>query len=320
MMNLRRGLVRFFRYPQLWIGSLIILAFAVVALGAPLIAPPAEENPFLIPRDGFKPLPQSPGPGHPLGTMADQYDVFYGLVWGTQVAFRVGLSIVLGRLLLGILLGLLSGYYGGWLDRIVMRITDAFMAFPVLVAAVVIMALFGQSRFSYMDSSYYFMGSTEVERMIIVTLVLFGWMQFARLMRGNMLAERAKEYVEAAVALGLPNRRIIFRHLLPNVTGGLFVLIASDIGAVVVLMSVLNYLGLTSNPGGAPSANWGEMLAASRHWIIGSGADPWGFWHTYVPPAVAIILFSVGWHLIGDGLRNALDPRLRQRISQVQQS
>ncbi len=303
----RRIFRNLFSNRSLGLGVLIVLAFALMALAAPWLAPP-EDKALQIPQDGHDPLPHPPGPGHPLGTLARQYDVFYGIVWGARIAFVVGLLVTLGRVLLGVLIGLLSGYYGGWLDTILMRLTDAFMAFPILAVAMVVLTWHRGVWWFTATGEYTFLGS-KAERLVILTLILFGWMQYARLMRGNVLVQRDKEYVQAVRSVGAPGRRIMLRHLLPNATQGLFALMAADIGAVVVLMAVLNFLGLTSNVSGNPTANWGEMLNYSRDWMVGSPGEPFGYWYTYVPPSLAIIFFSMGWGLVGDGLRNALDPR-----------
>lgn len=292
------------------LGILIVLAFALVAVAAPWLAPP-EDEPFQIPRDGIGVTPLPPRPGHPLGTLAHQYDVFYGIVWGTRVAFVVGVLVTVGRALVGILVGLLSGYYGGWLDRVLMRLTDAFMAFPILAVAMVVLTWYRGVWWFTWTGEYTLLGS-KLERLVILTLIAFGWMQYARLIRGNVLVERDKEYVQAARSIGAPSWRIIRKHVFPNATQGLFALMAADIGAVVVLMTVLNFLGLTSNASGNPTANWGEMLNVSRDWMVGTPGQPFAYWYTYVPPALAIVFFSMGWNLVGDGLRNLLDPRLRR--------
>jgi peptide/nickel transport system permease protein len=254
-MSLRRVLSR----PSLAVGTLIILGMFVVAMVAPFIAPPQGDDPYILPRDGFSPVPRPPSLAHRLGTMEGQGDVFYGLIWGTRMAFRLGIVITLGRLVIGVLLGLVSGGFGGLVDAILMRVTDAFLAFPIMAAVMVAVALFG-TQLSFDAAGRPWLAPTNEERVIIITMILFGWMAYARMLRGNVLVEREKEYMQAATSTGTTQRRILFRHLLPNVTAGLFVLGASDIGAVVV---------------------W---LAA----------------------------FNVGWNLIGDGLRDLLDPRTRR--------
>ena len=297
-------------HPGLAIGIALVLTFVIVALAAPLIAPPQGDDPYKIPKDGLSPMPSPPSPGHPLGTMAYQYDVFYGLVWGTRVALRIGVIVTLGRMLIGVLLGLLSGYYGGLIDGLLMRLTDAFMAFPLVAAAMVVLALYGGALRGITGMSSPTQAQT-VEQGLTLSLIMFGWMQYARLIRGNVLAERNKEYIGAATAAGVPPRRIVVRHLLPNVTQGLFVLAASDIGAVVVLVAMFSFIGLTTNTGGVdPAADWGEMLSVSRNWVIVAGRNAFKYWFTYIPPSLAVVLFSMGWNLIGDGLRDILDPRL----------
>lgn len=286
--------------PEFAVGSLIVLAFAVVALAAPVIAPPEREDAYIIPADGVGIVPQPPSPDHPLGTMRDQHDVLYGLVWGARVAFKVGLSIALGRALLGVVLGLISGYYGRLLDAIIMRVTDAFLAFPIMAAVLVMLTFFGGGWWGIQRGG--------VNRIIVLALILFGWMQYARLVRGNVLVEREKEYVQAAISIGARSRRILLRHVLPNAYQGLFVLMASDIGAVVVLAAMFSFIGFS---GREALADWGQMLNLSRDWIVGSPVNAFEFWYTYILPSMAIVLFSMGWNLVGDGLRDVLDPRLR---------
>lgn len=284
---------------ELMLGILIVLAFAAVAVAAPTIAPPEGEDPYVMPKDGYTVAPKPPSADHPLGTMEDQYDMLYGLIWGTRVAFRVGVLITLGRALIGVFVGVMSGYYGGRIDAIIMRITDAFLAFPIVAAVLLLLTV---------SLDYWGIRLGEGDRAIVSALVLFGWMQYARLVRGNVLAERAKEYVEAAISIGGRDRRIIFRHVLPNSTQGLFVLMASDVGAMVVTIAALTFIGIS---GEQPTADWGEILKSSRNWVIGAPTNAFEYWYSYIPPIIAIVLFSIGWSLIGDGLRQATDPRRR---------
>lgn len=296
----RRRVRRWLSRPGLLLGVLIVLAFAVVAVAAPALAAPEGENPYLIPRYGYSMSPRPPSSEHPLGTMESGYDVLYGLVWGTRVAFRIGLAVTFGRALIGVMLGLIAGYYGGLLDAVIMRITDAFLAFPVVAAVLLIV--------NFLGGTWLAVAAHQVGGLLVVSLVVFGWMQYARLVRGNVLAEREKEYIEAALSIGARVPRMIFRHILPNVPQGLFVLIASDVGAMVVLAAVFTFLG---SGGILGSADWGWMLSASRNWVIGARSDAFRYWYTYVPPSLALVFFSMGWNLIGDGLRDVLDPRLR---------
>lgn len=293
-----RVIVRLLSSRQLLAGGLLVFAFGLVAISAPLLAPPEGQDPYLMPSEGFSFSPKSPSAEHPLGTTQSQGDVLYGLIWGTRVAFKLSLIVALGRTVLGVIVGVVSGYYGGLIDALMMRVTDAFLAFPIMAAVLVMLTFFAGGWFG--------IKSGGVDRIIVLSLIIFGWMRYARVMRGNVLVEREEEYVEAAVSIGAPNRRILFRHILPNASDGLFVLIASDIGAVVVWAAVFSFIGLSGNEA---LADWGQMLSFSRDWIIGTPSAPFQYWFTYLPPSLAIVLFSVGWNLVGDGLREVLDPQ-----------
>jgi peptide/nickel transport system permease protein len=287
--------------PGLLLGVVVVLSFVAVAIAAPIVAPPEGDDPYTMPRESYRAEPEPPRPGYPLGTTEQSFDVFYGMVWGTHIAFRIGLSVTAARVFIGVVVGLVSGYYGGWLDAVIMRITDAFLAFPIIPATLVMLVFLspmGLGRFA---------AGSGVDVIIILSLIVFGWMQYARLVRGNVLAERAKQYVEAAIGLGARGPHIIRWHILPNIPQGLFVLAASDVGAMVVLSAVFTFLGLSGRRG---LADWGWMLNIGRNWIIGTPANAFQYWYTYVPPIAAIVLFSVGWSLIGDGLRDVLDPRV----------
>jgi peptide/nickel transport system permease protein len=287
--------------PGLLLGIVIVLSFVAMALAAPIIAPPQGEDPYTMPRSGYAVEPEPPSAEHPLGTTEQSYDVFYGLVWGSHIAFRIGLSVTAARLVIGLAVGLISGYYGGWLDAVIMRITDAFLAFPIVPATLVMLTFFGPLGLASLGAG------SGIDAIVVGSLILFGWMQYARLVRGNVLSERSKQYVEAAVTLGARGRHIMLRHILPNIPQGLFVLAASDVGAMVVLGAVFTFLGLSGRRG---LADWGWMLNTGRNWIIGVPSNAFQYWYAYLPPIVAIVLFSVGWNLIGDGLRDVLDPRV----------
>ena len=288
-------------------GVVIILFFALVAIIAPFIAPASSENPYLVRIATSNQQPEPPQPDHPLGTLPGKYDILYGLVWGTRMAFLVGTLITLGRVLIGVMVGMISGYAGGFPDAFLMRLTDAFLAIPVVAMGAVVMALFNNPMV-VTGRLTGFLLSDRTTQLILLTLVVFGWMQYARLIRGNMLVEREKDYILAATSVGATNGRILFKHLLPNVTQGLFVLMASEVGAMVVLVSVFRFIGLVISTSGVMMADWGEMLSASRTWIVPSSNNAFEYWYTYLPASMAIVLFSVGWNLVGDGLRQALDP------------
>ena len=192
-----------------------------------------------------------------------------------------------------------------WSSWLAWRISSA----PVDAISMLVLALFGRSWYFTAFTMEVVNREIGTRTLMSLTLIAFGWMPYTRLIRGNVLVEKSKEYFDAARVVGARDLRILFKHLLPNSTRGLFVMISSDISGVVVTLAVLNFLGLATYFGSEPSANWGEMLAYSRNWMVGTPADPFAYWFTYLPPAAALLLFAIGWNLIGDGLRVVLDPR-----------
>ena len=293
--------------PSLLAGVLIILGFLVVAIAAPVIAPrQGERNEESYRVASMRPLP--PSPEHPLGMLPGEVDILQGIVWGTRGVFRVGLVVVVARALMGIAIGLVAGYAGRFVDAILMRITDGFLAFPMIAAAMVMLAVlgFGSDPMARFLPDYI---PTRQEATIQAALILFGWMTYARLIRGNVLAEREKDYVTSARASGIGHGRLVFRHLLPNSTQGLVVMMASDVGAVVVTLLAFVFIGLVSfSRDRLVQADWGQMLVAGRDWIV--SGQSFAYWYAYLPLSLVIVLFAAGWNLIGDGLRDAFDPRL----------
>ncbi len=293
--------------PSLLAGVLIILGFLVGAIAAPVIAPRQSERTEESYRvASTRPMP--PSREHPLGTLPGQVDILEGIVWGTRAIFRVGLVVVVARALVGIVVGLVAGYGGKLVDAILMRITDGFLAFPMIAAAMVMLALLSFTS----DPMAVFLPDyvpTPQEATIQAALILFGWMTYARLIRGNILVEREKDYVLSARASGIGHGRLVFRHLLPNSTQGLLVMMASDVGAVVVTLLAFVFIGLvTFSREELVQGDWGQMLVAGRDWIV--SGQSFAYWYAYLPLSLVIVLFAAGWNLIGDGLRDAFDPRL----------
>lgn len=283
------------RNPLSFVGIGIILAFVLVALLAPIIAPPPEghfDN-YMIPRDGYNPVPQPPSEEHIWGTTQGQYDIFYGCIWGTRTAFQVGLIVIGAVLAIGILLGSVAGYFGGIIDEILMRITDIFLAFPPLVLAMALTVALGPSIQS-----------------VMIALILVSWPSYARLVRGDILAAREEDYVEAARGIGSSHLRTIVRHILPNSIYPTLIMASLDIGAVVLSAAALSFLGL-----GAPEgyADWGQMINFARNWIVGTPDNTFAFWYTITIPGIFIFMFVMGWNLLGDSFRDILDPRLSRR-------
>ena len=276
-------------------GIIILLIFVVIAIFAPLIAPTPELqfDPYKIPRDGYFATPQPPSEEHIFGTTEGQYDIFYGVIWGTRSAFHVGLVVIGSVLVIGIILGSLAGYFGGVIDEIIMRITDIFLAFPALILAMAIVAALGPSL-----------------RSVMIALIVVSWPSYARLIRGDILQVREEDYIESSRGMGASNFRIITRHLLPNSIFPTLVMASLDIGAVVLAAAALSFLGL-----GAPEgyADWGQLTSFARNWIVGPSRDPLKYWFAVTIPGLFILFFVLAWNLLGDAFRDILDPRLARR-------
>ncbi len=281
------------RNPLSITGFAIISGFVIVATLAPMLAVPSPNarDPYQIPHEGFAPDPRPPRAGHPLGTTGRQYDIYYGIVWGTRTAFRVALVVVAISIAAGLLLGSIAGYYGGRIDEGIMRITDVFLAFPSLVLAVVVTAVLGKG----LDK-------------VMIAIAVVNWPTYARLLRGEILSVRQRDYVEAARAAGAGDRRIIFRHVIPNTIYPFLVYAAFDMGLVVIVAAALSFLGLGAEIG---YADWGMLINMARSWILGVPGSPFIYWFTVVFPGVVIFFFVLGWNLLGDAFRDILDPRLR---------
>jgi peptide/nickel transport system permease protein len=280
--------------PLSLVGIILIFIFVILAVFAPLIAPaPAHRDPYLIPRDGYSATPQPPSEEHPFGTTEGQYDIFYGVIWGTRSAFRVGLVVIGIVVAVGILLGSLAGYFGGVIDEIIMRITDIFLAFPALILAMAIVTILGPSLKS-----------------VMIALIIVSWPSYARLIRGDILQVREEDYIEASRGLGASNARVIMRHALPNAIYPTLIMASLDIGAVVLAAAALSFLGL-----GAPEgyADWGQLTSFARNWIVGPSSEPMKFWYAVTIPGLFIFFFVMGWNLLGDAFRDILDPRLARR-------
>jgi peptide/nickel transport system permease protein len=259
-----------------------------------------------------------------MGTTEGQYDIMYGVVWGTRTAFRVGIVITLITTLIGLIVGSLAGFYGGWIDEILMRITEVFLVFPFLLAAItltsVLQTVYGRGEANFLvfiakglalitfgQSLSKDLDPIQIQILTgMLAIIVFGWMTYARVIRGNILSVKEFEYALAARLIGASDMRILFKHLLPNAVFPVLVLASMDIGSYVLTFAALSFLGLGAQRG---YADWGQMISFARSWIPSLGQ----YWYIVVYPGMAIILFVLAWNLVGDALRDILDPRMRGR-------
>jgi peptide/nickel transport system permease protein len=274
-------------------GILLILFFVTVAVFAPIIAspPPRARDPYDMPRLGYSAEPQPPSEEARFGTTEGQYDIFYGVVWGTRTAFKAGLIVSASTLLIGVTLGTVAAYYGGTVDEALMRIVEIFQAFPFLLAAITMAAVL----------------QPKLGRGIwtpIVALAAFGWTGYARLIRGDILSVKEREYVLAARVTGVSDFGIILRHVIPNAIFPTMVVASMDIGTYVLAFAALSFLGVGVQPG---YSDWGQIIAFARNWIPVLS----DYWFIIVFPGTAITLYVLGWNLLGDAFRDILDPRMR---------
>ncbi|HXX40450.1 MAG TPA: ABC transporter permease [bacterium] len=271
-------MLAFMRTPAAVAGALIVTAYLVAAAGAPLFAP---ADPMAMAPGA---LLAPPSPGHLFGTDQFGRDVLSRLLYGSRVSLAVSFVSVAVALGSGGTIGILSGYHGGALDNVLMRTMDVIFAFPAVLLAIAIMAVAGTT--------------TPV---LVAAIGLVYIPQFARVTRGSVLQARGIEYVEAARAQGSSVTRILLHHIVPNILAPIIVQTSLSLSFAILTESALSFLGLGTQP---PTPSWGNMLAEARRFM---STAPW----TAVFPGIAISLIVLGFNLLGDGLRDLLDPRLR---------
>jgi peptide/nickel transport system permease protein len=296
------------------VGIIIIVFFVGVALMAPVIAPPRPNavwhgDPYLMKMredwkgaPGITPPPTPPSPEHPFGTVAG-YDIYYGCVWGTRTVFRVGLLVTLVALAIGLIVGCLAGYFGGIIDQLLMLFTDIFLGIPsLLLTMLLIVATIPRVPAGPPQ------GHIEALRMsrIIIALAVTAWPTYARLVRGEVIRVKNENYVEAAKAVGCSDFRTIGRHILPNSISSVIAMASLNVGGVILAISTLTYLGI-----GIPEgyADWTPFIVSSRNYIIPLDLK---YAYTFMIPSVFLIIFILGWTLLGDTLKGMLDPRIRR--------
>ena len=261
----------------LWTGAVIVGAWALVAAFGPLLAP---HSPLDL--DVMNRL-QPPSAGHPFGTDEAGRDNFSRVVYGARITIPVAVGVIVVASAIGAGVGGVSGYAGGRTDEVLMRIVDVVLAFPSIVLAMAITAALGPGLPHAM-----------------LAIVLVAWAEFSRLMRGQVLAAKANDYVLAARALGAPAWRVLLRHVLPNAFPPVVVKGTLDIGNAIILTAALSFIGLGAIP---PAPEWGAMIAA--------GQTKFEYWWVATFPGLAILSVVLGFNFLGDGLQDLLNPRLR---------
>ena len=269
-----------FRNTSLVVGALISLAIIFCAVFAPFVATHGVEQMDMINRFAW------PTPGHILGTDNFGRDLWSRLVYGARVSLSIAIISVACAAVVGTVVGLVSGYFGGWVDQVLMRITDIFLGFPPLVLALAIVAVMGP-------------GITNISFAIIIVT----WTEYARVVRATTLVLREQNYVQAARALGASPVRILFREVLPNAFGPIIVLASLGLGTAIISESALSFLGFGLPP---PTPTWGWTLAYGTRFIRD---EPW----LSIISGATIMVTVLGFNLLGDGLRDILDPRQLSR-------
>jgi len=268
---------RFRRYKPGMAGGIIVVILVFIAIFAPLIAPysPTEK----VGRRGTAPSSE-----FLLGNDEIGRDVLSRLIYGTRVALIVGIGAMSIALTIGVAIGAMAGFFGNKVDLALSRLIDTLMAFPLLALLITLAALFSPSLFN-----------------VVIVIGVTVWASYARVVRADIMSLRERDFVLAARSIGVGNARIIVRHMLPNVVGPIIVLASLDVGSIIILESALSFLGLGIQP---PTPSWGGMLAAGRSLMRNAP-------HIAVAPGIAITITVLAFNLLGDGLRDALDPRQR---------
>ncbi|RAP17582.1 hypothetical protein C2W59_02307 [Bacillus pumilus] len=269
----------FFQHKLAVIGSVIVFLFLILAIFAPLIAP------FGINEQSLGERFSAPSAAHWFGTDDFGRDIFSRVVHGARISLWVGFFSVLGSVILGTLLGLIAGYGGRVLDAVISRVFDILLAFPSILLAIAIVSILGPSL-----------------QNALIAIAIINVPTFGRLVRSKVLSIKQEEYVLAAKAIGMSHRRIVLRHILTNSMVPVIVQATLAIGTAIIEAAALGFLGLGAQ---APSPEWGKMLADARPYLVQA---PW----TLIFPGVAIMLTVLGFNLMGDGLRDTLDPKMKK--------
>jgi peptide/nickel transport system permease protein len=273
------------RKPTTAIGVVVIVLLLGMAVFAPLLAEPNTPSPYQMPRDWTATDAPPGSPGHPLGTTADGGDILYGVIWGSRLSVRLSVTVVAVAVLIGVIVGSISSVVGGKVDEFLMRIVDVFLSVPELIFPLAIAAVLGPSFTN-----------------IIIALAAVLWAKYARIIRSQILRVRESSYVEAATAIGDTPLRIYLKDILPNSITPVMVQATLEMGHVVLLGATLSFIGLAE----AGLAEWGVLVADGHRGIAA------GRWWTATFPGLMIFLWALAFNLVGDGLRDVLDPRTEE--------
>jgi peptide/nickel transport system permease protein len=332
-----KSLGAFLSSTQNILALVFVVGIIAVAIGAPALSPPRDiEKPadFHIHEGRKEVFPLPPQSEIPLGTVIYyqsstgmvtllHFDIFHSLIWGTRSVLRFGLIVAISAALIGVVVGAISGYLGGIVNTVVMRVTDAFLAFPVIAGVLLFRLIMESTNMTIMN--YASFEAMEIEATgflkliqtmeldpVMITLILFSWMAYARVVNANVIALKSMDFTIAARAMGGGSLYVIFRHMIPNAITQVIVLVARDIGGVVVLQAAFAFIGISGTVYSSAIPEWSRILMLGRTWIIGQQGNPLIFWWTYIPVTLAFILFGVCWNMLGDGLNVILNPRTRK--------
>lgn len=266
------------------IGLAIIIGLIIVAIFAPILAPYPEQAKG---EPNLKERLQPPSWKHPFGTDHMGRDILSRVIYGSRTSLVIGFSVVAIALVIGLFLGISAGYFGGKFDTIIMRITDVFLAFPPLLLALLIATTLGRGMLN-----------------AILALAISWWPWYTRLARGMAISVKGRPYVEAAKAMGISDWKIMIRHVLPNSISPVIVQATMDIGSAILEAAALSFLGLGVQP---PTPDWGLMVSEGKNYFL-------NYWWYPVFPGLAIFITVIAFNLVGDAIREVMDPRLRRRL------
>lgn len=285
---------RFRRNKMAQVGFVIIVLMFAFAFIGPFFTPYGEGQIFLSEDGSEMLLYQAPSAAHPLGTDGRGMDLLTRLMYGGRVSLLIGFIVVAIETTIGVIMGGIAGYYGKWVDSLIMRLVDIFNCIPFMPVMLLIGIVMSGMQMS------------ELSRIMILMIVMgiLGWSYIARIVRGQILSLREQEYMMATEALGIPAWRRIVKHLVPNVVPQIIVIATMNLGGVILTESSLSFLGIGVR---YPSASWGNMIEAITNEHIMSSYP-----FTWVPPGICILLTVLAFNFLGDGLRDAFDPKMKR--------